>query len=125
MAVTGVLEKLLGIVEKRVPDKNAQAEIALEFAKLDTQLTGQRDQLLKSDIIRWTFPALVGVIVFGYAWNILSGIIWSLFDMSGEKYLFDPPTELLDFLKWYCGGFFGARVVGEYTKGKTHDESSN
>lgn len=119
MAISSMMTSIIDIVKKRVPDINAQTELEKELAKLDVEYTSSRGELLKSDVIRYTFPALVAIIVVGYAWNILSGAVWSIFDMTGhEKYLFEPPTELLDFLKWYCGGFFGTRVVSEYTHNK-------
>jgi len=116
-----ILDKTLEIVNKFVPDKNAQAELEKELRRLDIEDAKTKQKLFER-IIPITFPLCVWIGCAWCAWGLILSILAFILE---KRYIFfevNVPTFLIMCCGMFGAGLWGKKNIGEYFKGKNNKE---
>lgn len=116
-----ILDKTLEIVNKFVPDKNAQAELEKELRRLDIEDAKTKQKLFER-IIPITFPLCVWIGCAWCAWGLILSILAFILE---KRYIFfevNVPTFLIMCCGMFGAGLWGKKNIGEYFKGKNNKD---
>ncbi|AVQ20721.1 hypothetical protein [Fusobacterium necrophorum] len=112
-----LLDEALKIVNKFVPDKDAQVELEKELRRLDIEDAKTKQKLFEK-IIPITFPLCVWIGCGYCAWGLILSILAFILD---RRYIFfevNVPSFLLMCCGMFGAGLWGKKNIGEYFRGK-------
>lgn len=104
----GIIDNVLGIVNKFVPDKNAQAELQKELSKIDLEMYKEKKSLLEK-VVPITFPILVWIMALGLLVNVIYGAI-------GKPQPYIVNDLHFELIKWFMIALFGKKTIEKFTK---------
>ncbi|CAL7897107.1 hypothetical protein [Fusobacterium necrophorum] len=112
-----VVDKLLEIGNKLIPDKDAQLEYEKKIRELDIENMKVNKELF-AKIIPITFPVCVWIGCLFCLWGLFLSVM--AFVKEGRYIFFE--VKIPSFLMMTCGvfvtGLFGKKNVAEFFKGK-------
>lgn len=113
-----MIEKVLEIINKYVPDKTSQAQAEIELRKLSIEeLKTKGDYLEKiNQCIPFVLPAFLFILLLMFLMTFLSDFIFSI--MGKEAPVIHIDDRLIEFCKWFVGFLFGKKAVDSVTGGK-------
>lgn len=103
-----IIDSVLGIANKFIPDKNARLEFEKEMAKINISDYKEKKTLLEK-IVPITFPLLVWVMCLGLLVNVVYGALG-----KGQPYIVDPLHY--ELIKWFMIALFGKKIVQKFSK---------
>lgn len=121
-----IVDSILGIVNKFIPDKNKQQEVAAQLQEEVTkQMKLQQDIILKeansgSWITRnWrpVFMSLIGFMIFSH-WIMYDVVPWMNITFSWNIWTLKDPgldAELWTTMRLGLGGYIGGRTIEKVT----------
>lgn len=113
-----MIDKILEIINKYIPDKISQAKAEIELRKLSIEeLKTKGDYLEKiNKCIPFVLPAFLLALLFMFLMNYLTDWFFSVF--IGEAPVIHIDDRLVEFCKWFVGFLFGKKAVDSVTGGK-------
>ena len=113
-----MIEKILEIFNKYIPDKTTQAQAEIELRKLSIEeLKTKGDYLGKiNQCIPFVLPAFLLVLLIMFIMTFLSDFIFNI--MGKEAPVIHIDDRLIEFCKWFVGFLFGKKAVDSVTGGK-------
>ena len=113
-----LIDKVLEIINKYIPDKTSQAQAEIELRKLSIEeLKIKGDYLEKiNKCIPFVLPAFLLVLLLMFTMTFLSDFIFSV--LGKEAPLIHIDDRLIEFCKWFVGFLFGKKAVDSFTGGK-------
>lgn len=109
-----LIEEILGIVNKFIPDKTNQQQIELELKKLEVDELKEKGNYLEklNKAIPLVLPAfllsLLGMFVVSY----LSDFIFSI--IGKEPPIIHIDDRLVEFCKWFVAWLFGKKTIEKF-----------
>lgn len=107
-----ILDEIMKLANKFIPDKGSQNDFMLEMYKLDLQEVKEKKDLLEK-IVPMTFPLLVYVMVFGLISNILAGWISLIFKV--ETPIYQIESYHYELIKVFCIALFSKKTIEKFT----------
>lgn len=111
-----MVEKILDIVNKFIPDKNAQSELEKELRKLEIEELKTKKDYLETinKCIPIVLPAFLLALLLMFVLTFMSDYIFSI---SGKE----PPIihiddRLIEFCKWFVGFLFSKKAIEKFGK---------
>lgn len=113
-----MIEKVLEIINKYIPDKTSQAQAEIELRKLSIEeLKIKGDYLEKiNKCIPFVLPAFLLALLIMFIMTFLSDFVFSA--MGKEPPIIHIDDRLIEFCKWFVGFLFGKKAVDSVTGGK-------
>lgn len=113
-----IIDKVLEIANKFIPDKNAQAELEKELRKIDIEeLKAKADYVEKiNKCIPMVLPAFLLVLLFQFCLNYLTDWFFTVF--IGEAPILHIDDRLVEFCQWFMGFLFGKKTVEKFAPKK-------
>ena len=111
-----MIDEVLKIVNKFIPDKSNQVQIELELKKLELDELREKGNYLErlNKAIPLVLPAfllsLLGMFVITY----LSDFIFSI--CGKEAPIIHIDDRLVDFYKWFVAFLFGKKTIEKFSK---------
>lgn len=111
-----IIDKVLDIVNKFIPDKTSQAELEKELRKIDVEeLKAKGDYLDKiNKCIPIVLPAFLLVLLFQFFLNYLTDWFFTVF--IGEAPILHIDDRLVEFCKWFVGFLFSKKAIEKFGK---------
>lgn len=113
-----LIDKVLEIIKKYIPDKASQAQAEIELRKLSIEeLKIKGDYLEKiNKCIPFVLPAFLLILLLMFAMTFFSDFIFSI--MGKEAPIIHIDDRLIEFCKWFVAFLFGKKAVDSVTGGK-------
>lgn len=111
-----MIDEILKIVNKFIPDKTSQAQVELELKKLEIEELKEKGNYVEklNKAIPLVLPAfllsLLGMFVITY----LSDFIFSI--LGREAPIIHIDDRLVDFCKWFVAFLFGKKTIEKFSK---------
>ena len=106
-----MIDKVLEIINKYIPDKTSQAQAEIELRKLSIEeLKIKGDYLEKiNKCIPFVLPAFLLVLLLMFTMTFLSDFIFSV--LGKEAPLIHIDDRLIEFCKWFVGFLLEKRLL--------------
>lgn len=114
-----ILDEILKIVNKFIPDKNSQYELERELRKLDIAELETKgtfiDKLSRAmPLIPMILPSFLAVLLAMFTINYLMDIIYTV--MGAEAPIIHIDDRLVEFCKWFMGFLMGKKTIEKFSK---------
>ena len=110
-----ILDDVVGIINKFVPDKNKQEEVKIELEKLEIEKIKAKgsilDKMTKHE--RLVIPSFLLVLLCMYALSFLSDFTFSILGKEAPIYHFEG---LESFCKLLVSLIFGKKTIQKFSK---------
>lgn len=113
-----MIDKVLEIINKFIPDKTNQAAVEVELRKLELEELKEKGNYLEkiNKCIPFVLPAFLLGLLLMFLLNYLTDWFFSVF--IGEAPIIHIDDRLVEFCKWFVGFLFGKKAVDSVTGGK-------
>lgn len=111
-----MVEKILDIVNKFIPDKNAQSELEKELRKLEIEELKTKKDYLETinKCIPIVLPAFLLALLLMFVLTFMSDYIFSI--LGKEPPIIHIDDRLIEFCKWFVGFLFSKKAIEKFGK---------
>lgn len=112
-----MIDEVLKIVNKFVPDKSLQEQAEIELRKLDIQEIREKVDYVKvlNEYTRFVLPGFLLALLCMFVINYLLDVIYSI--LAKEAPIIPINEKLYEFCKWFVGFLFGKKTIEKFSKG--------
>lgn len=113
-----IIDKVLDIINKYIPDKNTQAELEKELRKIDIEELKAKGEYLEkiNKCIPMILPAFFLVLLVMFSLTFLSDYIFAI--LGKEAPIIHIDDRLIDFNKWFLSFLFGKKTIEKFAPKK-------
>ncbi len=113
-----IIDKVLDIVNKFIPDKSTQAELEKELRKIDIEeLKVKADYIEKiNKCIPLVLPAFFLALLIMFSLTFLSDFIFAI--LGKEAPIIHIDDRLIEFNKWFLSFLFGKKTIEKFAPKK-------
>lgn len=111
-----MVEKILDIVNKFIPDKNAQSELEKELRKLEIEELKTKKDYLETinKCIPIVLPAFLLALLLMFVLTFMSDYIFSI--LGKEPPIIHIDDRLIEFCEWFVGFLFSKKAIEKFGK---------
>ena len=111
-----MIDKVLEIINKYIPDKTSQAQVEIELRKLSIEeLKIKGDYLEKiNKCIPFVLPAFLLILLLMFTMTFLSDFIFSV--IGKEAPIIHIDDRMIEFCKWFVGFLLGKKAVESFCR---------
>lgn len=109
-----MVEKILDIANKFIPDKNAQSELEKELRKLEIEELKTKKDYLETinKCIPIVLPAFLLALLLMFVLTFMSDYIFSI--LGKEPPIIHIDDRLIEFCKWFVAFLFGKKTIEKF-----------
>lgn len=110
-----MIEQILKIINKYIPDKSLQSQIEVELRKLTIEeLKAKGDYLEKiNQCVPFVLPAFLLVLLIMFTVTFFSDFIFSI--LGRECPIIHIDDRMIEFCKWFVAFLFGKKAIDSAT----------
>ena len=110
-----ILDDVIKIVNKFIPDKNAQVQAEIELRKLNIEHLKEKGKYLEkiNECIPFVLPSFLLILAFMFLLNYLTDWFYSCF--IGEAPVIHIDDRLVEFCKWFVRFLFGKKTIEKFS----------
>lgn len=111
-----MIDEILSIVNKFIPDKTNQAQVELELKKLEIEELKQKGDYVEklNKAIPLVLPGFLLALLVMFCLNFLVDYIFGI--IGREAPITHIDDRLVDFCKWFMGFLFGKKTIEKFSK---------
>ena len=112
-----MIDEVLKIINKFVPDKTNQAEIELQLRKLEIDELKERGNYIDkiNNCIPFVLPAFLLVLLIMFVITFGTDFIFSV--LEKEPPMIHIDDRLIEFCKWFVAFLFGKKTIEKFSNG--------
>lgn len=113
-----IIDKVLEIANKFIPDKNAQAELEKELRKIDIEELKVKGEYLEklNKAIPLVLPGFLLALLIMFVLTFLSDFTFSIF--GKEPPIIHIDDRLVEFCKWFVGFLLSKKGIEKFAPKK-------
>lgn len=113
-----IIDKVLDIVNKFIPDKTSQAELEKELRKIDVEELKAKGEYLEklNNAIPLVLPGFLLVLLLMFVLTFLSDFIFGI--IGREAPVIHIDDRLIEFCQWFTGFLFGKKTIEKFAPKK-------
>lgn len=110
-----IIDDIVEIVKKVIPNKDQQTQLELELRKLDIQELKEKGDYIKkiNELIPLVLPSFLLVLLVMFALVFLRDFVFSTIGKEAPITHIDP--ELVEFCKWFVAFLFGKKTIEKFS----------
>ncbi|WP_163468448.1 hypothetical protein [Fusobacterium sp. IOR10] len=111
-----LIDNILNMANKFIPDKNAKLEFEKEMKKLEIEsLKGKGDYIEKiNKTIPFVLPCFLLALLFMFFLVFLSDFFFSV--LGKEAPIIPIDDRLIEFCKWFVAFLFSKKTISKFSK---------
>lgn len=111
-----ILDNILGIANKFIPDKNKRLEFEKEIKKLEIKSLKEKGNYLEkvNKSIPFVLPGFLLALLIMFSLVFLSDFLFSIF--GKEAPIIPIDDRLIEFCKWFVGFLMGKKTISKFAK---------
>lgn len=111
-----IIDDIIEIVKKIIPDKDQQVQLELELRKLDIEELKQKGDYIQkiNQLIPMVLPCFLLILLGMFTLNYLSDFVFSV--LGKEAPIIHIDDRLVEFCKWFVGFLFGKKTLEKFSK---------
>lgn len=110
-----LIDDILSIIKKVIPDKNKQDELEVELRKLDIQHLKEKGEYIEkiNKLIPMVLPCFLLVLLGMFTLNYLSDFVFSI--LGKEAPIIHIDDRLVEFCKWFVAFLFSKKTLEKFS----------
>lgn len=111
-----MIDEILSIVNKFIPDKSNQVQIELELKKLELDELREKGNYLEklNKAIPLVLPAFLLALLVMFSINYLTDFVFGV--IGREAPIIHIDDRLVEFCKWFMAFLFGKKTIEKFSK---------
>lgn len=111
-----IIDKVLEIANKFIPDKNAQAQLEKELRQADIEELKAKGEYLEklNKAIPLVLPGFLLALLLMFVLTFLSDFIFGI--IGREAPIMHIDDRLVEFCKWFVGFLFSKKAIEKFGK---------
>lgn len=111
-----IIDKVLEIANKFIPDKNAQAQLEKELRQADIEELKAKGEYLEklNKAIPLVLPGFLLALLLMFVLTFLSDFIFGI--IGREAPIIHIDDRLVEFCKWFVGFLFSKKAIEKFGK---------
>lgn len=110
-----MIDKILSIINKFIPDKTSQAQVELELRKLEIEELKVKGNYIEklNQCVPFVLPGFLLALLVMFCLTFLSDFIFTI--IGKEAPIIHIDDRMVEFCKWFVGFLFGKKTIEKFS----------